>query len=256
MFDLSVKSNIAEAIRDVRATREQIPIASAKAMTFTAERVRDAEKQEINRVFDRPTPFTLSSLSMQGATPQRLEARVWFKDLGGYGGSRKNVSTEAGHYLEPQVYGGGRVLKQFERYLQRAGILPVGMFAVPGAGAKLDGFGNMSRGQLVQILSALGAAEHSSGYFANKSRRKGARFNKATALIFAGIPHPGMPAGVWMRQGLGRLKPLLIFVRAPRYNKRFNFYDVANTVADRVFPELLQRELDRATASLPTLQAA
>jgi hypothetical protein len=108
MFTLSVKSNIEDAVRDIRATREQIAIATAKALTFTAERVRDAERREIQQVFDRPTPFTMSSLFMSGATPARLEARVWFKDIGGYGGSRKNVGTAAAHYLVPQVYGGGR----------------------------------------------------------------------------------------------------------------------------------------------------
>lgn len=256
MFTFSVQSNIADAVRNLRATREQIALATAKALTFTAERVRDAEKQEMQRVFDRPTPFTLNSLYMRGANPRNLEARVWFKDLGGSGGSRKNIGTPAAHYLVPQVYGGGRTLKQFEVYLQRAGVLPSGMYAVPGAGAKLDAYGNMSRGQLVQILSALGAAEHSSGYYANKSKRKGARFNKATALIFAGRPHPRMPLGVWQRQGQTGIKPLLIFVRAPRYNKRFNFYAIANATAMREFPMLLDRELQRVTTSLPAMAAA
>ena len=82
MLTITMKSNIAEVTRRFRDLhQEQIPLAVAKALTFTAERVRDAEKREMQRVFDRPTPFTLNSLYLRGATPARLESRVWFKDL-------------------------------------------------------------------------------------------------------------------------------------------------------------------------------
>ena len=243
MFTLSMQSNIAAATAEVRGTREQIALATAKALTFTAERVRDAEKQEMQRVFDRPTAFTLNSLYLRGATPFRLEAKVWFKDL-----------RFRQHYLVPQIHGGDRPLTRFEQYLQKAGKLPVGMMAVPGAAARLDGFGNMSRGQIVQVLSALQALPEA-GYLANKSRRKGARRNRVTDLIFVGRPHPGWPAGVWQRQGLARLKPILIFVRAPRYTQRFDFYGLANKIADREFPAMLNRELQRASTA-STLAAA
>jgi hypothetical protein len=240
MFALSMQSNIAAATADVRGTREQIALATAKALTFTAERVQTAEKQEMQRVFDRPTQFTINSLYLRGATPFRLEAKVWFRDL-----------RYKAHYLIPQIAGGDRNLKRFEKFLQSAGKLPVGMYAVPGAGARLDQYGNMSRGQIVQVLSALRALPEA-GYLANKTRRTGARRNRVTDLLFVGRPHPGWPMGVWQRQGLMRLKPILIFVRAPRYSKRFDFYGVANSVADREFPAILDRELKRAngTASL------
>jgi hypothetical protein len=185
----------------------------------------------------------MNSLYLRGATPFRLEAKVWFKDL-----------RFRQHYLVPQIHGGDRPLKRFEQYLQKAGKLPVGMMAVPGAAARLDGFGNMSRGQIVQVLSALQALPEA-GYLANKSRRKGARRNRVTDLIFVGRPHPGWPAGVWQRQGLARLKPILIFVRAPRYTQRFDFYGLANKIADREFPAMLNRELQRASTA-STLAAA
>lgn len=244
MFSLSMQSNIKAAVADLRGTREQIALATAKALTFTAERVRDAERVEMQRVFDRPMPFTLSSLYMRGATPYRLEAKVWFKDL-----------RYKAHYLLPQVHGGDRPLKRFEQFLQKAGKLPVGMYAVPGAAARIDSYGNMSKGQLLQVLSALQALPET-GYLANKSRRKGARRNKATDALFVGRPHPGMPLGVWQRSGLTRLKPILIFVKTPHYRQRFDFYVVANTTAEREFPAILDRELQRATSTLPRAAAA
>lgn len=253
MFTMSMKSNIAAGIARVRATQSQIAIASAKALTFTAERVQAAERAEIAKVFDRPTPFTSNSLYLKSATPQSLQARVYFRDLRG---SSKNQSRPDAHYLEPQVFGGGRVPKLFEVYLQRINVLPAGMFAVPGGGARLDSYGNMSIGQINQILSALGAAEHSAGYYANKSRRDRARRNRATDLIFAGIPRPGMPLGVWQRKGLARLTPLLIFVKAPVYRQRYDFFGVAQAVAEREFAPLFDREMQRATVGVPLAAAA
>jgi hypothetical protein len=62
--------------------------------------------------------------------------------------------------------------------------------------------------------------------------------------------------GVWQRSGLTRLVPILIFVRAPRYSKRFNFYDSGARVSNGVFPTLFDIELRRATASLRPLAVA
>jgi hypothetical protein len=236
MLSISMKSGIDEARQRLWWMRpDQVKLAAAKALTFTAIAIRKEERAEMQRVFDRPTPFTLNSLYLKSATPQRLAARVFFKDLG-----------HPYHYLMPQVYGGGRELKQFEIYLQRRGILPPGEFAVPGEGAKLDQYGNMNRGQLIQILSALQAMPEQ-GYLANKSARRGARRNKKTDNIFAGKPHPGMPTGVWMRT-IGGLKPLVIFVRAPQYRKRFDFFGIAKRVADREFVPQFIRALRSGSA--------
>ena len=243
MFTLSVTSNVKQALQRLSATRVNIPLATAKALTFTARDVQAAEKTEMSRVFDRPTPFTFNSLYMRGATPSTLEARVYFKDLRA---SSKNQGRPEQHYLEPQVYGGTRSAKLFEIYLRKAGVLPASMYAMPGRGAKLDAYGNMARGQITQILSALNAAEHSSGYFANRSKRLGARANKVTARIFAGRPHPGMPLGVWMRDG-AKLRSLLVFTRAPHYKVRLKFYDLANAIGARELPAHLDRAMRSAS---------
>ncbi len=39
--------------------------------------------------------------------------------------------------------------------MRQAGVLPGGMFWVPGSAAKMDRYGNISTGQIVQIVSAL-----------------------------------------------------------------------------------------------------
>lgn len=45
----------------------------ATALTRTAQDVREAVRQELPRVFDRPTPYTLNSLFVRPATAQRLQ---------------------------------------------------------------------------------------------------------------------------------------------------------------------------------------
>lgn len=250
MFSMSMSSNIDRELARVRVQREQIPLVVAKALTFTAERVRNVEREEIAQTFDRPTTFTSNSLLLKAATPAKLEARVWFRDLGA---SRKSGGA-ATHYLEPQVYGGDRPLKRFEKYLQRAGFLPVGFFAVPGEFARLDAHGNMSRGQIVQILSALRALPEA-GYLANRSARSAQRKGKRLIDYFVGKPKPSSPMGVWQRTRDG-VRPVLIFVRRPLYRAIYDFHGIAKTVSEIEFDAILNRELKRVESAQPARSAA
>ena len=61
MFSMTIKSNIADEIRRLGVDIQKQPLAVAKALTFTAQDVQKAERDEMQRVFDRPTPFTLTS---------------------------------------------------------------------------------------------------------------------------------------------------------------------------------------------------
>lgn len=244
MIALSMKSNIDQVLRQFGRDAANIPLATAKALTFTAERVRDAERKEMVAIFDRPTPFTLNSLYLRAATPARLEARVWFKEL-----------RFREHYLVPQVHGGERPLKRFEKYLQQNGFLPVGMQIVPGDRAQLDSYGNINRGQIVQILSALRTLPQA-GYLANRSAASTARrakSKKPRALVnyFVGRPKPSAPLGVWERvPNTNGLRPILMFVRSARYQPRFKFYEIAKAVSEREFMPLFERELRRPAPAM------
>lgn len=249
MFSMSMRSNVSDALKEFRAFRVNVPLATAKALTFTGQDVQAAEKREMPRVFDRPTPFTLNSLYLKPATWADLTVRVFFKDL-----------RFKAHYLVPQVEGGDRPLKRFEKMLQTRGLMPVGMFAVPGERADMDAYGNMSRGQLIKILSALNALPEL-GYLANRSAASAARrarSMKPKALVnyFIGRPKQNEPMGVWERVGKTGLRPILIFVKAPRYKKRFDFYGIANSTASRQFPLHLDRTLHSPSNSSSALTLA
>lgn len=238
MMRLEYKDNIDQVMRQTRRlARSKVPIAAAKALTFTAERVQDAEVRELERVFRKPTRWTLRSIYKRSATPARLFSSVWIKDEGYKG-------TPASKYLQVHIDGGNRAHKRFEKALIHYGIMPADMYAVPGQRARKDSYGNMSRGQIVQILSALGAAERFSGYMANRTRNSAKR-RKNQPDYFVGRPGNGAgPLGVWQRVGTGA-RPILIFVKRPTYKRRFDFYGVAKRTADKHFEALFRRAIAR-----------
>lgn len=244
---LSVKSNVAQLAHSLQIEREDLPKRVASALTWTALEVRKGLRDEMQRVFDRPTRFTLNSLFVKGAKANDLTAVVWLKERSALGGP---------HYLEPQIFGGPRPLKAFEKRLQRAGLLPPGMYAVPGEGARMDSYGNMSRGQIVQILSQLRTFTEA-GFDAHPTTSRRSRRNVAKAgRFFVGRPGGGkLPLGVWQRLP-SKVVPVLIFVRAPRYMQRFKFYEVAERIGRQQFPLQLERAAREAAARRAMPRAA
>jgi hypothetical protein len=234
MFQLDVRHNIDDVLRRLSERRKSIPVATANALNATVFAIRDAQVDEMKRVFDRPTRYTLNALFIYRATADKLVAKVWLKE-----------SYVGLHYLRPEIFGGPRVPKNFELVLRSRGILPAGMFAVPGTGAKLDAFGNMSRGQLGQVMSALQAAEHVAGFSANRTVHSIKRRRGKLPQFFVGTPGHGLPLGVWQSIRFARgsaVKPILLFVRQPVYAKRFDFYGVGNRIADTTFARRFEEE--------------
>lgn len=223
----------------------QISRQTAKALSETAKQAREAVTAEIGRVFDRPTPFTMRSVFYRGASVDRgiPYAQVFLKT------DRAHKGSAATDYLLPQVQGGGRELKRSERLMRRAGVLPPGMIAVPGRDAKRDAYGNMSRGQLVQVLSWLQAFGQQ-GYGANMTERRRKslakdRVGRKTGKLTKGFeyfllrePRNGFLPGVYQKVRYGdRVVPriILVFVKAPAYRPRLPFHDTVRRVVSEQF---------------------
>ena len=106
MLVYNVKGDIQEVQRHLSGLgRDQVPFATALALTNTAKFIETKIKEEIPRAFDRPTRFTLNSTYIRPATKQRLWAEVKIKDE-----SFKAVAPIK--WLAPQIYGGSRGLLQ------------------------------------------------------------------------------------------------------------------------------------------------
>jgi len=246
-FSISVDTNQLET--KLRGwEKDQLPYATALALTRTAQLMQQALVENMRKVFDRPTPYTLSSTYIKPATKTQLYAEVFLKNYASKG-------VPASVFLAPQIYGGQRNLKSSEKMLQKAGYLPSGMVWVPGSGARMNGYGNIMPSQLVQVVSALQAFPQA-GYLANRSNRAGARGNKTSMQFFVGKPAGGrLPLGVYMRTKSG-LKPILIFVKSPNYKPRFHFFDVAKQTYETNFQEQFNKALRDALILSPTLAAA
>lgn len=212
--------------------RKQIPFATSLALNKTAQKVKRAQRNEMQDVFDRPSRFTLNSVYIDSATKKNLAARVWLKDWSLKGGS-------ADRFLGPQIHGGPRPLKTFEKLLNRRGILPDGFYVVPGKRAKLDRYGNISRGLLGQILSYTNSQRDPL-----QNTKRGRRGTKAKFILFDA--RDGKPGGLWQIADNGGVYPVLIFVKNPKYNKRYNFDAVARQTHRIHFPKEFKFALRRA----------
>lgn len=228
--------------------KEDAPIVTAYALTKTAGDIKSAEIDSMKSVFDRPTRFTLNALRTKPATKRDLVAEVFFKD--GFG------SIPAWRYLGPQVAGGARVHKAHEKRLIRAGHMTAEEYAVPGAGAKLDASGNISGSTIERILSQLGAAEQFAGYQANatNSRRSKAKQKKAGTYFVlragaSGRSNRSVAPGIYHRTGLKEMVPVIMFVKAPRYQKRFPFYETAGATFDKHLVARAREGWDRFVGS-------
>jgi hypothetical protein len=138
----------------------------ATALTLTGKAVQDAQQREMQDVFDRPTRWTLGAVYVRPASATRLEAIVGIMD-NPFGG-RPPIK-----WLHWQIRGGLRTPTALERRLMSAGAMPDDMRMVPGRFARLDAFGNISTGQIRQILSQL-RIELSSGAKSTLPRVSGA----------------------------------------------------------------------------------
>ena len=278
---------------DVRGLREfkvamlefsnrRLDAAMATALTRTAVAARNEVKREMVRVFDRPTPFTLNSLWIQTATgnastagqdripvpgdnvntrtvrSRYLEAMVYVKDDLAGGGLAKP-------YLLPQVEGGSRPIKRFEKLLQDAGAMPRGWFAIPGNGARLDRFGNMRQSQIVEILSRFRAFQ-----LAGSTQNRTARSTKRRAGTrsplkdyFASLPNAvakagnggRLPFGIYERKRRGEIVTVLRFRPRVGYRERLDFYGTVQRTAARELPVQMRRALAEQWARLQAKRA-
>lgn len=236
MLTIGAKVVMDDVLRALESAQSQIPFATAKGLTDTIKQVKEAEVREMRKVFQAPTPYTINSLFIRPATKARLEASTWLKT-----GNRPQ------HYLLPQIQGGPRPLKRFEQRLVMNGLMRPDQRAVPAAGARLDAYGNMSRGQIVQILSQLRTAVVQ-GDFSNATNSKRSRAKRQAVAYFVShgtgsrragyqgargrgvIYEQHLPAGVWARYQFAwgsSVKPVLLFVSGARYTQRFDFFGVA-----------------------------
>jgi hypothetical protein len=219
--------------------REVMPKASIVALNKTSNIARDAVKVDMKRIFKSPTPYALNASRSMFANKATLSAAVLLKDTGN--------GTPAERYLGPEIEGGTRELKNFEKSLQAKGILPAGMFVVPGNAAIIDRFGNQSSAQIVEVLAAMSAYKSGGKVAKAVTRRALARRPRAMAKYFV---HLGArsgdgsgPPGIYKVVSSGHVAPVMLFVHSPHYSARFPFYPLAKAHGQAALPAALDEAL-------------
>ena len=240
-MQIKITDNLDLLSKNLGRFQSQIPYALSVALNNTTEKARLAVRAEMPKVFDKPTPWVLNSLRVKRSTKTNLTAELAYKD--------RNSAESSRSMIEPHVFGGQRRYGALEARLNRIGLLPKGWNVVPGAAARLDTYGNMSRGQISQVLGVLGAYTEAGFNKANintvKRLAKGNAKKNAYGFVYwvnpvnRGIKGSHLPPGVYQRlqPGFGSsLKPVLIFVEGAKYKKRLDFFGITQQVVDAELP--------------------
>lgn len=224
---------------------EQFPFAMSKSINDISAFVQRAEKTQMQRDFDRPTPFTLNALKINYSTKNRLYGGVVFKD--------PPRLSEDQHYLYHNVFGVKRGFKKFEGALYARGLMPAGYYAVPGKGAKLDAYGNIPGSLIVQILSWFGANQNS-GYTSASTEKTKAKKRRGTKKTY-GFEYVSFKKktgkllpGIYRRTFTGfgtSLESIFIFVPKNQtgYQRSYKFYETAADSFNGNFKIIFNRNL-------------
>lgn len=244
---IDVRSNLPQLAAALRRAPGQVAFATSLAINNTAFAAQKAVQGEMRRIFDRPTPWVINSLRVQRGNKTNPAAQVWFR--------QESLGVEEGYLVRPHIGGGARPVKAMERRLQQAGMLPAGWAVVPGEGAKLDAYGNISRGQISLLLNVLGTyreAGYNKADFRTRERlAKGTR--KTYGVTYWVNPVGGrskhLLPGVYQRVATpfgSSLKPVLIFVRSTSYRARLDFAGIVRSTVEQRLPAEFDAAFDRA----------
>lgn len=252
---LKIASNTTVVKQALKKVNQANKSAFVSALNKTAFDIRDMEKYEMEKVFDRPTPFTLNSVYLGYATQSKPEAFVAIKR-----------SSSMYHYIRPNIYGGDRPQKRFELMLRRIGILGQNEVTVPapGSGVRRDMYGNMARGQYVEILSQLQAFylagsqqnETPNSRARNVKKHYKARYfvaRKGESRVGGGSWKGGekvqhLKTGIWAKYKTvfgSAIKPVLFFAPKASYKRIYDFYGVAEKTANKRFGPQFIKAMDK-----------
>jgi len=235
-----VTSNVGAVLLDMKGMAPQARFGLAVALTRTAQDVMAGLYAEMDRVWDRPGPFSKRSLFVKPATKVNLQASVEIKDR-----FPSKATYSPDETYRHQFFDGQRKRKGIERYAERAGLISSSEWLVPASGAKLDAYGNMSRGQVAQVMSQLRLGLDAAAWRSNSARSTAGRKKSGTYFWSRG---GHLKRGVWWRSG-SSVRPVMIVVRSVHYQPRMDMARVGEAVASARLEGHVTTEVARAWAT-------
>jgi hypothetical protein len=240
MIKIEVTHNIDEIRAKLnRVEQKKWPKILAYAANETGFYAQNKVYQEMQRVIDKPRPYTLRSLFVKRVSGKDPEATVMWRP-----GSMSGNS--AGRYLMPLVTGGQRQEKGFEKLLRLARVIPQGYYLIPTKDAPDDGYGNVPGPYIVRILSFVRAfRDHLQNRNINPEK---AKKKKLQYFIVQPGEKSNLAPGIYERISLfgGAIRCIFFFSKKAVYTQRFPFYDVASTAAKEKFNQKLDEGIKKA----------
>ena len=128
IMTISLTNNIRDVQRDLSDfARNQIPFATSKAINATVNDVHKNETARLDKVIDRPTPFTRKAYAKRWSSKRNLVGSVFAKDI----------------------------QRGYLKYLERRAVrFPKNRAIVIPRAVRLNKYGNMSRGAVKRALAS------------------------------------------------------------------------------------------------------
>ena len=233
MIKINVTHKLPDIARYIGNIGKQASFATAVALTRTAQDVRRAIPEALDRALDRPTEYTKRGTFVVAARRDKLEAIMGFRD-------------RQAKYMALQIAGGTYQPKD-------AGI------RLPG-NVQINAFGNIPRGLVTKLKAAAKDGSLSTAVAKRLNVQGNRRKGTAPIQLFYGQPTGSgwetAPVGIWRRippatpGGKGKLVPVIIFDKKPaRYRARFDFKALARNTVDARFAEHFKAEFKKAIAN-------
>jgi hypothetical protein len=230
-MQISVRTNIKAVRKNLNIVEKQVfPIATAKALTFTAERAQKAVSKQIPQVFSNPTPKTRKSVFKSTATLKKPTASVFLKDVRG-----------EYRWLQHHIDGGARPQKGSER---RNRLAP---WTAAGKNMTRNQYGNITRGRYAKMFADSQLTGQFSGdYSSTKTKAKG---GTKKISYFKTKTRTGKSMIMW-KKNKSTIIPALVETSKPTYRKRWPFYRTVRSVTKRKFPIQLRKSINREVRKL------
>jgi hypothetical protein len=230
-------------------SERRINAAVATALTRTVREIEKKWQANINANIKAPTKRTQKATVVRQATAKKLMAEVKLRDVGG--------GQMPADYLVHHETADERLVKKFERALVATGAMPPGYFVVPGRGAVLDGYGNVSRGQIVQVITQLGG-KFSPGYQRvispdiKKRRASAAKRGRVYVAVRPGAEEQAhrVSAGIYERLPNGDRVAVFLYKSSLSYRKRLSLRELAEKAALPVFRNEFGRAISDSRARM------
>lgn len=250
----SITGNFQEVGNFINMIPKNMNRAAHKTINDTLFNLRTEYINEMPKIFDKPNmTFLRRAFQIEKATPSNLIGSLFVKQDGlGKGTSFIDV-------LHHHAVASEREIKKFEKAMIYHGHMGRDMIAAPASGAKLDKYGGLD-GKFNSMLLSYFGSYTKAGFnatmtpkkkerMARRGTIKGERSKKKYKTIngvvyflsggsqgFGGHRSHLFP-GIYKKSGIhgSNVEPVILFVKKKSYQKRFDFYGIAERVVSKNF---------------------